>query len=363
MDIAQLSDFEVEVYYTVNGEEWDKKLSENRMSTAFQISRLNEFYQSYGSKPIFVLVKDSNKKIVGQLSAVIFDKIFWSDSNIISKSIGHMFNMRRVLTWSYGPIIHDQKHSEEIVAKILEAIDKISTKNKVIMIKGSFHPFYPEISDRLFKQFNYKITIGATYIIDLIKNKDALYNLLDKKTRYDIRKSEENELEFVVTNDRKALDDFAKLKIQERMRYNEKTKSESLEHNDNRWKYLCKDGYEKIFVAYYKGEPVAGILNTIFNNYVIQKRVSIGSKKHSTAGTFLTWNTINWCVDQKHVIYDMGGINPNPINDRERSIAFYKSKWGGQKVSYMELTKLVDPVKWKISSILKDPKKLSRMFL
>lgn len=360
--MAQLSDFEIEVHHTVNGEEWDKKLSDNRMSTAFQISRLNEFYQSYGSKPIFVLVKDSNKKIVGQLSAVIFDKIYWSDSNIISKSIGHMFNLRRILTWSYGPIIHDQKHSEEIVTKIFETLDKISINNKVVMIKGSFHPFFLRISDRLFKQFNYKITMGATYIIDLQDN-DDVYNKLDKKTRYDIRKSEESELEFVVTNDRKSLDDFTKLKIQEKIRYDEKTKSESMEHNDSRWKYLCKDGYEKIFLAYFKGEPVAGILNTIFNGYVIQKRVSIGSKTQSIAGTFLTWNTIKWCMEQKYAIYDMGGINPNPINDRERSIAFYKSKWGGKKVRYVELTKLIDPMKWKISSILKNPKKLSKVFL
>ena len=60
----------------------------------------------------------------------------------------------------------------------------------------------------------------------------------------------------------------------------------------------------------------------------------------------------------KYLTYDMGGINPSPENDKEKSINFYKSKWGGKKVYYMKFTKVLDAGKWKISAVLKDPRKI-----
>lgn len=352
-------DLEVKVSCTVD-EDWDRNLSQNVASTAFQVSKLNEFYQATGSKPVFVLIKNSNK-VVGQLAAAIFDKILWHDSNLLSKTIGQKFNLRRALTWSYGPIIHDVEHSYEILSKIFAALEEISIKHKVVMIKGTSQPIYSPIPEKLLDQLNYTTTKRSTYIIDLKQDANILYGLLDKKTRHDIRKSEESDLEFVVANDRSDIDMFTELKTNERRRANEKIETEPPHYNDNRWKYLGKDGYEKIFFAYYNGKPVAGILNTMFNGNVIQKRVSVGLKTHPLAGTFLTWRTIKWCIDQKYSTYDMGGINPAPINDKEKSIAFYKSKWGGEKVDYLEFTKLVDPLKWKVSSILKDPLKLKKI--
>ena len=54
------------------------------------------------------------------------------------------------------------------------------------------------------------------YLIEVYQNiqqnKEKLFNSLDKKTRYDIRKSEKSDLEFVIVNKRSDFLDYVKLK-------------------------------------------------------------------------------------------------------------------------------------------------------
>jgi len=349
---------QVEIESRVDEKEWNQKLTKSNASTTYQISHWGKVYEFYNSKPFFVTVRNSTGEIVGQLLSIVHNEMLWDGPTSLARFVGTKLNLRNSLTWLYGPIIYDEDHIDEIISKILQALDQISVKNKVVIIKGSSHPFLSKFSNQLFKQAGYQIRSWATYITDLKQGEDFLYAGLDKKTRYDIRKSEENGLEFVVANDRSALDEFVELKVQEKLRGGKKTKADSPHFYDSRWEHLHKNGYEKLFLTKYKGEPVAGILNVIFNGNVSQHGVSVSSARQPLGGPFLTWNTMKWCREMKYLTYDMGGINPSPENDKEKSINFYKSKWGGKKVYYMKFTKVLDAGKWKISAVLKDPRKI-----
>jgi len=345
-----------EVSHQIDEIEWNQKLQDNKASTTYQIPNWAKVYRSFKSKPIFITVRNGSGEIEGQLLALIHNDIIWDESNFFVKTIGTKLNLRKTLTWFYGPIIHDDENFDQITLLILQALDFVSNKYKITMIKGSFHPFLKQPSTKLLIKNGYDIQPWATFITDLKKSKDEFYESLGKKTRYDIRKSEKNELEFVVSKNRSDFSDLIKLKTLEN-KVGGKIRNHPLFYDDH-WKYLHKYGYEKLFLAKSKGQTIAAILNIVFNGNVIQHGVAVSSRKELLGGPFLTWNAINWCINMNQSTYDMGGINPNPKNEKEKSMNFYKSKWGGNKVDYLRITKILNPFKQKFSAVLTNPQKL-----
>ena len=191
--------------YEVDSNEWNNTLLQNKISTVYQTSNWQEIYrQAYDSKPVFITVLKPNGEIVGQLGAVIHKKLFWQDANVITSFIGGKLNLRITLNWFHGPIIHDYHNQKEIISKILSCIDKISIENKVTIVRGISPPLDNKLLNEPFGSFNYTIDPWASYITDLTQEPEKLFNSLDKKTRYDIRKSEQQELEFEIANNKKS---------------------------------------------------------------------------------------------------------------------------------------------------------------
>jgi len=337
------------------GKEWNEKLLENEYSTSFQTKEWCELYEkSFGSKPIFILVKDSNGNIVGQLAALIHKRYNWRDSNF-SKFVVTKLNLGLSLEWERGPIIHDDNLSKEIVTKIFSSMDKIAIENNVSMMRGT-SPTNSNLSKFPFDNIHFEKKSWSTYITKL-DNKEDLYNNLDKKTRYDIRKSEKTNFEFVIVKEKSDFLDYVRLKL--------KSKNQG-EHGIERypdffeqhWKSLHSTGLEQLFLAKMDGETISGILCSTFNGNMIQHGVVTSSIPIS--GTFLTWKTIFWGIDNGYRYYDMGGANPSPMDDKEKGINFFKSKWNGKKDDYVILTKVINKSNYRISRMLQNPKKISK---
>jgi lipid II:glycine glycyltransferase (peptidoglycan interpeptide bridge formation enzyme) len=353
-------DFTVEISSKINEKDWDEKLLQSKASTVYQTSNWSKLYEeAFDSKPVFIVVKNSSEEIVGQLLALIHDKFAWRDTNIISQTIGHRLHLDSFVNWNYGPIIHDTTHQDEIISIILSTIDKVAIHHNVTRIRGSSPPLAVGFSDELFRKFNYELKPWKTYVIDLRQNIDNLYNQLNKKTRYDIRKVENNELEFEIGKDRHALTEYTQLGIQIRKKRGEK-RSLNPNNLDLNWKYLYEKEFLKVFLARHNGNLIAGIWNIMFNGNIIQLGVENSSKTEFSGGTYLTWNTIKWAIQMNYLTYDMGGANPNPVNEKEKQIDFYKSKWSGKEYSYMLYTKILNKTKLNASTVIKSPRKISK---
>jgi len=357
--------FTSEVMYDVEDKEWNQALTSKKSTTAFQIASFYKPHQSaFGSKPIFIIIKNSTGDIVGQLSAVIHFKDYWTDSNIISRSIVSKLNLGAVIIWHHGPVIHDISHRDEILSLILREIEKIAIKNNVIMIKGSTPPLDEQFFGDFFKKVGYNEQKWITYITDLNQKIDDLYNSLHNKTRYDIRKGEKSELEFEEVNDISSLYEYAELK------FSGKKSKELIKRNkiliDNLWKILYKSGNEKMFLLRHNGELVGGIDNFIFNKNVVQNSVTNASNRKLYGGSFLMWKTIKWSMEMKQLTYDTGGANPSPTSSKEKGIDFFKSKWSGKIYDYAFYTKILSKTKMRVSSAIKQPsvipKKISKLF-
>lgn len=353
-------DFKTSVSNEVDENEWNQLLSKNHASTAYQISNWPKIYEyTYDSKPFYVTVETSNGRVIGQLASVLHNKLFWQGTNPFLSFIGTKLNLRSVLNWFYGPIIHEPEYHDEITHEILKAIDNIAKKEKITMVRGISPPLDEKTSNKQFESYGYKIEPWSTYITDLKQNTNELYNSLNKKTRYDIRKSESNDLKFVIADTRNDYTDFSEIKVESKKRLGQKAKP-TPEFYDAHWELMYKQGYEKLFLVRHDDEAIGGIFGMIFKGKFIQHGVGNSDKTYLLGGTFLTWNTIKWSISENLSHFDVGGANPNPELDKEKQIDFYKSKWGGKKYQYYLYTKIFNKTKTKISALVKNPKNLRK---
>jgi len=346
-----------EISYDINCKEWNNELLKNQASTVYQTSNWQDIYkQTYDSKPFFITISKPNGKLLSQLGGIIHKKLFWNNANLVASYIGNKLNLRTTLNWFHGPIIHDHDYQQEIITEILSCIDKISKDNKVAIATGISSPLEQSISNSSFTTFGYTIKPWTTYITNLQQDKEKLYNSLNKKTRYDYRKSQQQELTFEIADTRKSYDEFNDLKLDARKNNGEKIKKNNMFFDAHR-EFLYEHDYEKLFLVRDNGKLIGGILGVIFNGNVIQHGVGISSSTKLLAGPSITWNSLQWCIDKKYSTFDMGGANPFPDSSKEKSIDFFKSKWGGEKYCYNLYTKIFDKTKTKISSFIKNPKR------
>ena len=346
-----------EISYDVDYKEWNNELLKNIASTVYQTSNWQEIYKrTYDSRPFFIRITKPNGKLLSQLSGIIHKKLFWNNTNSISSYLGNKLNLRTTLNWFYGPIIHDHDYEQEIVTEILSCIDKISKDNKVVIATGISSPLEKPIPNSSFTSFGYKIKPWTTYITNLEQDKNKLYDSLNKKTRYDFRKSQQQELTFEIANNKKSYDEFNDLKLDARKKSGDKIKKNKVFFEAHR-EILYKNNYEKLFLVRDNGKLIGGILGVIFNNNVIQHGVGISPSTKLLAGPSITWNSLKWCIEEKYSTFDMGGANPFPDSSKEKAIDFFKSKWGGEKYSYNLYTKIFDKTRTKVSSFIKNPKR------
>ena len=119
-----------------------------------------------------------------------------------------------------------------------------------------------------FTSFSYGIKPWSTYITNLCQDKEKLYDSLNKKTRYDIRKSKQDGLTFEIANTKKLYDEFLDLKLDARRNSGENIKRKETFFDMHR-ELLYKNGYEKLFLVRNNDKVVGGILGVIFNRNII----------------------------------------------------------------------------------------------
>ena len=357
--------FLTDISYNVDEINWNKSLLSNPKSTAYQHSDFFIPYQlAYDSKRVFIKILNLSGDIVGQLSGIIHFSNYWTNLNSISKFFISKFNLGSVLNWFQGPIIHDTENSDQILSYILTAIDKIAKDNDVNLISGTSPP-QSNLSVDIFKNNNYMIKPWISYVTNINKNIDEIYNSLHNKTRYDIRKGEKSGLEFEIVSTKESLNSYLDIKYLENKKL-EKIKKSIVSFKEHSWNTSYKNNLEKMYLALSEGIPVAAIVAVLYNGNVVQSGVATSYSTNQYAGSFLTWNIIKWAAENNFKTFDVAGANPNPISPKEKGINLFKSKWASEKVDYFLCTKVFNKTKLNISSFIKEPRsiknKINRIF-
>jgi len=339
-------EYNVEFSSTIDDNWWNKELQKSDISTIPQTTNwIKAYCVTPGAKPFFICVYNNRGDLVGQLA--LHMENFLRKSNVFSNFIGSKLKLAHTLMWRFGPIIHTEFDRDKIFSKIIEIVDKIAVENNVVFINGSSSPLEKQHL-KLSVQNGYDVRQWGTYILNLNQNPIDYYNQLDKETRYDIRKAEKKNLEFEIVNDLEGFGEYTRLKKISKGETNnveEIVNAQKKGKNDIHWKSLYESGFQKIFLAKYNSKPISGISDMIFNGNIFQIGV-VNSLTGFNGGTFLTWNAIKWSIENGFKTYDMGGVNPNPILDKEKNIKFFKAKWKGELHHYNSFYKIMQPMKY-----------------
>lgn len=343
--------FQTEISYDIDKSLWDDALLLNPASTAFQFSDFYLPHQlTWQSKPVFITILNPTGKIAGQLSGVIHLTNHWRESNTASRFFNSRFNLDSMLRWEHGPIIHDPDHTSEILDNIFSAIDKIAYQHDLTLAYGTSAPQAEQFPANYFQKNGYTVRPWITYITDLQRNTDEIFQDLNKKTRYDIHKGEKSNLEFEILSDKESLNAYFEIKFAKNTTQKFNRYKELHEHL---WDKLFHKGYEKIFLAKDNGKLQAAIINFLFNGNIWQSEVANSTIQNRYSGSFLTWNTIRWSAENNFKTYDLGGANPFPVSEKEKGISLFKSKWVSKKVEYFLFTKVYNTTKLNLSNIFR----------
>ena len=151
----------------IDEENWINSLKKTQWGSGYQIPNWLEIYKkSFNSIPLFISVKNQNSEIVGQLACIIHEEYNWNDASSFSKLIGTKLKLKSVLTWAYGPIIHDTKNQQEIINSILTKIEEIIKKYNITMVRGFTSPD-SELKTEIFDKFDYTLQNWSTYSLNL----------------------------------------------------------------------------------------------------------------------------------------------------------------------------------------------------
>lgn len=346
--------FTIEISEKTDEDKWIKNLQQNKSSTIYHHPNFSRSYQHiYKSKMIFLHVYDPNDNIVAQQLLHIFPEYPWHYPSPSIKYISSKLKLGVTLSWFYGPIIFDKQNENKILELILKTINDISKEKNVSLITGSTTPLN-HISKTPFLSNDYSVIDWKTYLIDLSNPIDYLWNNISKEARNDVTRARKKDVTIHEVKSQSELEDYVSLL--EKHISNLGIKNKNVRDTIyEEWKYLIyKNNLGKIFLAYAKDKAISGLTLLTFNGNIIQQGLtSLKDYRSFLGGPLLTWHVIEWGNNMHYTTFDLAGANPQSNNKKEKSIDFYKSKWGGRELEHYRCVKIYNKKKSTLFSLLK----------
>ncbi|WKT58291.1 hypothetical protein QVH35_02175 [Candidatus Nitrosotenuis chungbukensis] len=178
---------------SVDATQWNENLKKSDYSTFFQTFEYIS-QKSSDVTPVYVRVFDNNDEIVGQLGLRIIKTTVMYSSKTFRHFLDLISNITNRAIWVYGPIIHSNiiENRNAILNEILKAVDEIGKRYDLVHIEGQTSPFDRMIEEnykQIFKDHNYHKIDHITFVTELTKSKDDLWNDVSKKARGDVNRA------------------------------------------------------------------------------------------------------------------------------------------------------------------------------
>lgn len=326
--------------------EWDKYFLKNKYTCFLQSFCWAELVKiAYGYKPVFLEVQDDGNPV----AYFMFHEQFLY---IRSDKIGHKLINRfgkfftQYIETIGGPVVLDDTKTEAIIANILEWLDEYSRRNHIPRINLTPFRLNESYADNphikaIFEGFGYTTKTWATYLVDLTQDEESLWQSIRRTARKKIKKamkvnvmvkkiknySEYIEKYILPYNEMEK--DFGRSEIP--LSFVEKTKNFDLMRK-----------YYHYFYAEIEGKIVAVWSMYIYNGYATGMMSSIS--KYAYENKIPAQDLLHWAIflEAKKLgchTFDMAGVNPNPVDTKEKGIRDYKEKWGGLYVEYNQFEK------------------------
>lgn len=310
-------------------DEWNTRIIGSGLSTIYQTIERADFFKEAKIPYYFLKFVSDDNEIVGQLLVNISER--FTNNSFKSKLLKNSpFLKKKICIWSYGPIIINEKFNLEIFQKLKEFLD-----DNNYLANGWLHPLSP--MNNSFLKTHFKTRKWGTFLIDLKKSKDELYNNLQRNNaKKNIKRAQKRGVIIEKINDNNLIDYF-------NIRNNYKQITGQGEANYERffykWKKYSNLGYSG-FLARKDGVPVGGLIFSYLDGHIIESgvaRTELDSKENLYSQDLIKWKIIEWGCENKMNFYNLTGFNPEPISKKEEGIFRYKQKWGGDICEYYRI--------------------------
>ncbi len=293
--------------------DWNDYILKNKIGIIHNTIEYAKYSVNEGFKPKFVRIVDSTGSIVLQNILYEYEHQLTKIPKIIQK-ISKKFDIR--YKWHYGPT----SNSHEAIEYFFNFLKKENKK-----YHGMSHPLSK------FENLNIKKLEWATFLIDLKKPKEEILQNMDKKS---VRKNIERSIERGVTIEKIDTNNlYEYLEIFNQNKSDSKREKSTENQIKEFWRILTPIGFSG-FLARKDGICLGGMLFSFFNKYMNEwgvARSNLDYEQKLYSQDLIKSKIIEWGIENKMNWYDLSGINPNPVNSKERGILQYKKKWGGEK--------------------------------
>lgn len=327
---------------TQAGPKWNDSLVKNPAGNFFQNSDYLRS-DSENSFPVFISVFDESENLVGQLGiSVIKTTVLYSSS--LLRSVLHMFSKLTTRgIWLYGPLIQseNQKERMKILEQIIIAVDHVCKKFNLVFMEGYTSPYDNLINEeyvKLFAENDYVVSEHVTFISDLTRPIEQIWQNISKKARGDVNRAKRRNIIMKEMNTIEELKEFLLL-------HKSWAQTKGLEITnpfqdlDKLW-HNHESGTEKFFLAYQNDKLISGLRISCYNGIAYTHFVvSAYSESTSLGGTLLTWSAIEWGKNVGLRLYDFSG-GPKSYLDNDNTLLFYKKKWGGDEYIHYNVIKV-----------------------
>ncbi len=278
---------------------FDEFVAKSSSSPILQSYEWGEFKGEFGWNPIRIAIVDE-----GEIRAGI--SILKRKIPLIPASI---FYAPR------GPVVDFA--DEDSLNKLLIAIALEAKKHRAIYLKidpemeeGDTNTIKILVS-KGFKRGRRQIQPRSTHHLDLTTALDELLKNFEEKTRYNIRLAEKKGVKI---EDESNLDGVQKFYNM----YKETAERDNFlihpfSYYKSLKKFLIDKGLAKVFVAYYKGVPIASVFIFTFGDRVTYMYgASTDEYRNVMPNHALHWHVIGWAKKAGFKKYDLWGIPANP---------------------------------------------------
>jgi len=309
---------------------WNKRIINSKCGTIYQTHEWGDLLNSLGKTPLFIKFLNESGEISGQLLINTFSR--FSKIGKIGRFLKKISLPKSIVfNWSRGPIVFDENYKSEIFQELSKFL--LSQKCAVL---GWTHPFSVIKSDVL---KNFDLKEWSTFLIDLKKSKNELYNAIDKHSgRKNIERSIKRHVEIEEIDEKNLVNYVDLINVEREKAGREK---ETYHNMLNVWKKLKPLGYSG-FLAKKNNVPLGGLVFSYLNGYIIEAGVARSVEDTTNklySQDFIKWKIIEWGLENKMKYYDLAGVNPNPTSNKEKGILRFKQKWGGKQYFYWRISK------------------------
>src|SRR3989344_2816574 len=264
-----------------------------------------------GKKPTLIVIEES-----GQLKA----SLLAFEQEIITP-----LGKKKILFSEGTPLFKDEQSGLEILSKFRQESKKY--------FYGLIRPTVINQKKDIFEKAGYKTVSDSTILVSLEKDKEFLWNSLEKKSaRWGVKTAEKNNLEFQELKTESEISEFYKLYKKTAHDGGFKEKSPDF------LKELTKSRERaRLFLIKKENKIIAGGIILIDNDYTILNLTAASDEGYKLqAMPFFYWNLILFSKSLGKAYFDLGGYDKNARQgEKIYNINKFKENFGGNIVEQL----------------------------